>query len=134
MAENQSILWRRFTRFSLTALLLLLMVISCFVAGERYGYRKGLKIWNSLPLYTEAYSVADLLEPPEGKSRAETLDDLATHLKHEIMPVVWEDAGGRCKLAVFQDGNMLIVNANQYVHDEMKRVLDQMRQDKLVAR
>ena len=119
---------RSYFRFSLTTLLVVCTCICCFFAGEKIGYRRGLQLWNSVPVYMTSYSVSDL---SFDKLDIKDADELVAKVKKEIAPSAWEDAGGNCicKLAKPIGGKErhLVVGANVYIHDELKRLLDASR-------
>jgi hypothetical protein len=76
-------------QFSLSMLMLIVTGIGCDLGGQIQGYRRGMAIWDDAPMYTNTYSLVDLL--PSSKDSAESeamLESLALKIKSEVLPGV----------------------------------------------
>lgn len=49
-------------KFSLAALLFLMLCLCGYLAGHKSGYQAGKKTWDIMPVYASVYPAADLLD------------------------------------------------------------------------
>lgn len=86
---------------------------------------------DTTPLFTETYSVVDLVVKriAGGSSEVdrEALQSLVRFLTSSIEPDSWTDAGGRCAMAVSDETVSLVIRQTPETHDKLREVLDQMR-------
>lgn len=107
-----------FVRFSIGTMLIAITCLCCFLGGERYGYQRGLRRWNSIPVYTTAYTIPDL-----SVFEVDDVDSLVAKIHSEVVPDAWQEAGGNCFCGVATPTGgtkpTLVVSANSYVHSQL---------------
>ena len=92
------------------------------------GYRQGLAVWDDAPMYTNTYSLGDLL--PSSKDSAESeamLESLALKIKSEVLPGVWKESGGKAAARSFAKNSSVVVTANNLVHGAISDYLRKAR-------
>ena len=127
---------RNFLRFSVSTLLVILTCVCCYLAGRIHGYKNGrAAIWNTLSVNTVVYDATDLLESEASiTARTKTLDELASTIRRNVIPASWAYAGGSCTMEVFPKNGVLVVAANNYVHEGVQSHLTQVRESRTDTR
>ena len=117
-----------FVRFSIGAMLIAITCLCCFLGGERYGYQRGLKRWNSIPVYTTAYAIPDI-----SAFEVDDVDSLVAKIKSEVVPDAWTEAGGNCSCGAAKPIGgkkpTLVVSANVYVHNQLSSLFVNAREN-----
>ena len=122
---------RRFfsRQFSLSMLMLIVTGIGCYLGGRMQGYRQGLAVWDDAPMYSNTYSLVDLL--PSSKDSAESeamLESLTLKIKNEVLPGVWKESGGKAAARAFAKNSSVVVTANDLVHEAISDYLIKARE------
>ena len=120
---------RAWLRYSVSTLLILVTCIGCYLAGRNHGYKQGKAIWEAIPVYPIVYKAADLHELTTA-TQAEPFEDVVSIIKTDVAPAAWDDVGGNCSVAVFSESESLVVSANDYVHEQVRRYLENARKAK----
>ena len=130
MQTNNEKRRRFFSRqFSLSMLMLIVTGIGCYLGGSIQGYRRGMAIWDDAPMYTNTYSLKDLL--PLSKDSAESeamLESLTLKIKSEVLPGVWKESGGKTAGRAFAKNSSFVVTANNLVHEALSNYLRKARE------
>jgi hypothetical protein len=86
------------------------------------------------PLFTKTYNVSDLIGLPmtmhsDKTAEVKTLDydELISLIATTVAPESWSQAGGRGAIASFLTNKSLVVSNSRKVHDEVKDLLQQLR-------
>jgi hypothetical protein len=137
---------RRYVRFSLAGLLFLVLCVSGFLAGYRYGYDGGYTAGQayrtSEDYFARTYDVTDLVAMyPVGAylsgdnlvAPSITKPDfvsLMNVLTSTLVPETWDGVGGPATVAPFfgpDEQFALIIRQNEFGHDEVARLLASLR-------
>ena len=129
MNANESLIKRHsYLRFSITTLIVLMTCICCYLAGRANGHKNGRAVWNSLPLTAEVYQQGYLFDSKTSSTaKVQTLDDLVSRIKQDVMPSAWLEAGGNCTIMAFPENNTLVITANQWIHERLAAYLKNTR-------
>ena len=122
---------RRFfsRQFSLSMLMLIVTGIGCYLGGRMQGYRKGLAVWDDAPMYTNTYSLSDLLSSPKDSAESEAmLELLSLKIKSEVLPGAWKESGGKATARSFPKNSSVVVTANNLVHAAISNYLINARE------
>ena len=110
-------------------LMLIVTGIGCYLGGRMQGYRQGLAVWDDAPMYSNTYSLVDLL--PSSKDSAESeamLESLTLKMKSEVLPGVWKESGGKAAARAFAKNSSVVVTANNLVHEALSDYLIKARE------
>lgn len=121
---------RRFVlRFGVASLLFLVTCIAGYLGGYNSGMRNGAADQAALAVSTRSYEVGDLIRPldsPTGWVAVESdYDELVDLISSTICSEEWQTGGG--EIRPFPSSKSLVVNCRGVVHDELSRLLKQLR-------
>jgi hypothetical protein len=119
---------RRRLYFSLSALLLLVLCFAAIFGGYRAGfdrgYMAGVRQYAVEHPYSKAYQIADLVSP---KTTKQDFDKLIELITTTIQPNTWNDIGGPGSIQGFESNLSLVVHQTADVHQQIDRLLEQLR-------
>jgi hypothetical protein len=132
---------RRWFRFSLWTLLLVVLCFAGFFGGLRIGYDRGYASGQGqrereTPI-ARVYDVTDLLlAPPSGRQSFSDLIELVTGT---VRPDSWDDTGGVGTIAPFEAGDSsevetrrfsLVISQTPNIHAQVEKLLRNLRENK----
>lgn len=122
---------KRSIRFGVFTLFFLMACVAGLLSGYRIGFESGQARWESYPAYTKVYAASFLLERSDHAE--EELQELVTQIRTDILPLTWEESGGKGVIKAQTENLSLVVSGNQIVHDELSRYLVAMREDQATS-
>ncbi len=127
---------RRFfsRQFSLSMLMLIVTGIGCYLGGRMQGYQKGLAVWDDAPMYSNTYSLGDLLSSPKDSAESKAmLESLTLKIRSEVLPGVWKESGGKAAARSFAKNSSIVVTANNLVHEAISNYLIKAREQAVAS-
>jgi hypothetical protein len=119
----------RFVRYSLQTLLFALLCLGSFLLAYRAGLDRGYKeadlSWG-VECVNRDYVLTDLA----GSEGLYFIQDIEEMLRVGIAPTTWDTVGGPGSIQVRVDKNgqrVLMINQHPGVHDEIVRILEELR-------
>jgi hypothetical protein len=115
-------------RFSIAALLFLMLCLGGYLSGYRAGYDVGLGDAEDAVFVQKVYPVADLLPSLQSPSTTKDYDVLIDQIVSMVAPTSWMENGtGDGELQPFPSNGGIVVSQSQANHKVIAALLEQMR-------
>jgi hypothetical protein len=116
-------------RFSIAALLFLMLCLGGYLAGYRAGYDVGKQASNMKTYIRKVYPVGDLIgSRPDGTVSAADFDNLIDLLLTTVSSDSWMESGtGEGELQPFPTNKSLVISQTQFHHEKIANFLEGLR-------
>lgn len=128
---------RRLLRFSLGALLFVMLAACIGLGSYSAGRKAGESQRYAESFFVKVYPFADLAaQAPDDAARRDLHDDLVGHLKTTVAPASWESVDGNGQsgeIYNFSDNSSLVIHQSGAVHDQIDAALTTFRDEQTAA-
>jgi hypothetical protein len=120
---------KRAFRFSIAALLFLMLCLGGYLSGYRIGHQTGEQDADDAKVYVVTYPVDDLLAV-NSTATASTADydKLIDQIVTTVSPTSWMENGtGEGEIQPFPSGKCVVISQNRKIHQGVSSLLELMR-------
>jgi hypothetical protein len=120
---------KRVLRFSVAAMLFLMLCLGGYLGGYRVGFNRGTQDAANATIFVRTYPVADLLTPKNPAATASPdFDELIDVIVATVSPKDWMEKGtGDGEIQPFPSNMSLVVAQNQANHQAIADLLEGLR-------
>jgi hypothetical protein len=120
---------KRAFRFSIAALLFLMLCLGGYLSGYRIGYQTGEQDADDAKVYVVTYPVGDLLAVgPTATATTADYDQLIDQIVTTVAPSSWmENGAGDGEIQPFPTGKSVVISQNRKNHQGVASFLERMR-------
>jgi hypothetical protein len=120
---------KRAFRFSIAALLFLMLCLGGYLSGYRVGYQTGEQDADDAKVYVMTYPVADLLAAgPTATVTTASYDTLIDQIVSTVAPASWmENGAGDGEIQPFPSGKCIVISQNRKNHQGVASFLERVR-------